>query len=222
MPILTNSLPKSDFIFIECEAGAQAEAVLNLYFDLMPAKLSIEPQDIQILSPQRPGEVGVFRLNELIQQRLTARSKALFQKKSGAQEVNFYVGDKVIQRKNNYELNVMNGDQGIITRLSGKDIMVEFNGEEVAYDGKQRFDLDLAYATTVHSSQGSEYPGVIVPIVSSHSHMLSRNLIYTAITRGKKQVCLVGQSDALERALALYSKDFRWTCLCENLMDSLS
>ena len=127
----------------------------------------------------------------MIQQRLTARSKALFQKKSGAQEVNFYVGDKVIQRKNNYELNVMNGDQGIITRLSGKDIMVEFNGEEVAYDGKQRFDLDLAYATTVHSSQGSEYPGVIVPIVSSHSHMLSRNLIYTAITRGKNKFALL-------------------------------
>ena len=205
-PQLTNSLAKSDFVFIETPPSNQANTVLDLYFDLLPGKLKVPPQDIQILSPQRPGEVGVLRLNDLIKHRLTGRTKPIFKKKSGNHEVTFYIGDKVIQRKNNYELKVMNGDQGIITRESGQDLMVEFDGVEIAYDGLQRFDLDLAYATTIHSSQGSEYPGVIIPIVSSHTHMLSRNLIYTAITRGKSQVCIVGEIKAFEKALAQYQR----------------
>jgi len=220
-PQITSSLAKSDFIFLETPPASQADTVLDLYFDLMPAKLKVQPQDIQIISPQRPGEVGVLRLNDLIQHRLTGKSKPIFKKKSGNHEVTFYIGDKVIQRKNNYELKVMNGDQGVITRESGQDLMVEFDGVEIAYDGLQRFDLDLAYATTIHSSQGSEYPGVIIPVVSSHAHMLSRNLIYTAITRGKAQVCIVGEIKALEKALAQYQKDFRWTCLTEVLREKL-
>lgn len=220
-PQIKSSLANSDFIFLETSPASQADTVLDLYFDLMPAKLKVQPQDIQIISPQRPGEVGVLRLNDLIQHRLTGKSKPIFKKKSGNHEVTFYIGDKVIQRKNNYELKVMNGDQGVITRESGQDLMVEFDGVEIAYDGLQRFDLDLAYATTIHSSQGSEYPGVIIPVVSSHAHMLSRNLIYTAITRGKAQVCIVGEIKALEKALAQYQKDFRWTCLTEVLREKL-
>ena len=187
----------------------------------MPAKLKVEPQDIQIISPQRPGNVGVLSLNDLIQYRVTGKTKSIFKKKSGNHEVTFYIGDKVIQRKNNYELKVMNGDQGVITRVSGQNLMVEFDGVEIAYDGLQRFDLDLAYATTIHSSQGSEYPGVIIPVVAAHAHMLSRNLIYTAITRGKRQVCIVGELAALEKALAQYQKDFRWTSLTEQLKAEL-
>ena len=133
----------------------------------------------------------------------------------------FYIGDKVIQRKNNYELKVMNGDQGIITRESGQYLMVEFDGTEIEFDGLQRYDLELSYATTIHSSQGSEYPAVIIPVVSAHTYMLSRNLIYTAVTRGKKQVCIIGEKAALERALTLYQKDFRWTCLIEYLKEEL-
>ena len=91
----------------------------------------------------------------------------------------------------------MNGDQGT-TQESGQDLMVEFDGVEIAYDGLQRFDLDLAYATTIHSSQGSEYPGVIIPVVSSHAHMLSRNLIYTAITRERHKSVLSARSKPLK------------------------
>lgn len=220
-PTMKTSLAESDFVFFEMPPNQQADTILNLYFDLMPAKLKVKPQDIQIISPQRPGDVGVLKLNDLIQYRITGKTKAIFKKKSGNHEVTFYVGDKVIQRKNNYELKVMNGDQGIITRESGQDLMVEFDGVEIAYNGIQRFDLDLAYATTIHSSQGSEYPGVIIPVVSSHAHMLSRNLIYTAITRGKTQVCIVGEVAALEKALAQYQKDFRWSCLTEVLKERL-
>ena len=216
-PKINSSLAQSDFVFLEVPPGEQADTVLNLYFDLMPAKLKVKPQDIQIISPQRPGEVGVLKLNDLIQYRITGKSKPIFTKKSGNHDVTFYIGDKVIQRKNNYDLKVMNGDQGVITRQSGKDLMVEFDGTEIAFDGKQRLELDLAYATTIHSSQGSEYPGVIIPVVAAHAHMLSRNLIYTAITRGKQQVCIVGELAALEKALAQYQKDFRWTSLTEQL-----
>ena len=221
MPELNASLPNSDFVFIETSAINQADTILELYFNHLPAKLGVAAQDIQILSPQRPGHVGVLRLNELIQKRLTGNTKELFRKKTGNHEVGFFVGDKVIQRKNNYDLKVMNGDQGMITRESGQHLMVEFGGVEIAYDGKQRFELDLAYATTIHSSQGSEYPGVIMPIVGAHSHMLSRNLIYTAVTRGKKQVCIVGEQAALQKALAHYQKDFRWTALTERLKEIL-
>lgn len=220
-PEINSSLTQSDFVFLECSPNQQADMVLELYFDLLPAKLKVKPQDLQIISPQRPGEVGVLRLNDLIQNRLTGRNKSVFKKKSGNHEVTFYIGDKVIQRKNNYELGVMNGDQGVITRESGKDLMVDFEGSEIAFDNFQRFDLDLAYATTIHSSQGSEYPGVIIPIVSAHAHMLSRNLIYTAITRGKGQVCIVGEIAALEKALAQFQKDFRWTSLSEQLREDL-
>lgn len=220
-PVLSSDIAQSDFTFSECPPQKQAETILNLYFDILPNKFKIDPRDIQIISPQRPGEVGVLRLNDLIQQKLTAKTKLLFTKKSGNHDVAFYVGDKVIQRKNNYELKVMNGDQGIITRESGQHLMVEFDGVEIEYDGLQRFDLDLSYATTIHSSQGSEYPAVIIPVVSAHAYMLSRNLIYTAVTRGKQQVCVVGEKAALEKALALYQKDFRWTCLSEYLKEVL-
>ena len=107
-------------VFIETAPENQAETVLNLYFDLMPEKLRVQSQDIQILSPQRPGEVGVLRLNDLIQYRLTGKTKPIFKKKSGNHEITFFIGDKVIQRKNNYELKVMNGDQGVITRDQGR------------------------------------------------------------------------------------------------------
>jgi exodeoxyribonuclease V alpha subunit len=115
----------------------------------------------------------------------------------------------------------VNGDQGTLIKGDGPDVVVEFNGRNVTLNGDEKFDIDLAYATTVHSSQGSEYPGVIIPITSSHSHMLSRQLIYTAVTRGKKQVCLVGEAAAFEKALAQYQKDFRWTSLVPSLNDGL-
>jgi len=131
------------------------------------------------------------------------------------------LGDKVIYRKNNYQLGVMNGDIGRVLRLSGKELIVEFEGEsgakEIALEGKDKFEMDLAYATTIHSSQGSEYPGVIVPVTSAHHYMLSRNLLYTAITRGKRQVCLVGEWDAFEKAISMFAKDFRYTLLAQEL-----
>ena len=221
LPEINEDLSGTDFTFFECPKDQQADLVLQLYFDLLPRKLGVRPIDLQILSPQRPGHVGMLLLNDMIQARVTDRSKILFSKKSGSGQVQFFAGDKVIQRKNNYDKRIVNGDQGTLIKGDGPDVVVEFNGRNVTLNGDEKFDIDLAYATTVHSSQGSEYPGVIIPITSSHSHMLSRQLIYTAVTRGKKQVCLVGEAAAFEKALAQYQKDFRWTSLVPSLNDGL-
>ena len=221
LPELDTGLSENDFLFIETPPEQQAAAILKNYFEFIPDKLGIEPQDVQILAAQRTGDVGVMRLNELIQEQLISKTKKpLFTKKDRNKEVEFYPGDKVINRKNNYQHGVMNGDQGIILRSEGGNLIVEFESpekgaREVEFQGLEKFQLDLAYATTVHSSQGSEYPGVIIPVVSAHSHMLSRNLLYTAITRGKKQVCLVGEQRAFEIAIKQYAKDFRYTYLPE-------
>lgn len=212
---------ESDFVFFDVPQAQQAEKILQLYFDSVPNKLGVEAVDIQILSPQRPGHVGMNKLNRLIQDQTTKSSKPVLTKKSGNEDVQIFLGDKVIYRKNNYQLGVMNGDIGRVLRLSGKELIVEFEGEagakEIALEGKDKFEMDLAYATTIHSSQGSEYPGVIVPVTSAHHYMLSRNLLYTAITRGKRQVCLVGEWDAFEKAISMFAKDFRYTLLSETL-----
>ncbi len=221
LPKINDNLSGSDFNFFECPKDQQADLILQLYFDLLPKKLSVAPIDLQILSPQRPGHVGILRLNEMIQDRITDKSKVVFYKKSGDHNISFYAGDKVIQRKNNYKHQVMNGDQGTIVKGNGQNVVVEFNGKSITLEGEEKFDLDLSYATTIHSSQGSEYPGVIIPVTSSHSHMLSRQLLYTAVTRGKRQVCMVGEAKALDTAIAQFHKDFRWTSLVPNIQISL-
>ena len=119
--------------------------------------------------------------------------------------------------ENNYDKGVMNGDVGIITRKQGNNFIVDFDDTELDFSEVELLSLELAYAISIHKSQGSEYPGVIIPITSEHSFMLSRNLIYTAITRGKQQVILVGQKTSLERALARVMKDRRYTGLKETL-----
>ena len=116
-------------------------------------------------------------------------------------------------KSNNYDLGVMNGDIGFILRKSGKGIICDFDNKEVEFGLEQIKDLDLAYAISIHKSQGSEYPGVIIPVTREHSFMLSRNLLYTAITRGKQQVLMVGQSGALRAALGRVMADKRYTNL---------
>ena len=115
----------------------------------------------------------------------------------------------------NYEKDVMNGDVGVICGKQGDNYLVEFEEAELDFSELDLLSLELAYAISIHKSQGSEYPGVIIPITEEHSFMLSRNLIYTAITGGKQQVILIGQVDCLEKALARVMKDRRYTGLEE-------
>ena len=212
----------SDFVFFDVPQTHQSDKILQLYFESMPNKLGVRPTEIQILSPQRAGHVGINRLNHLIQNQTTRTAKPVLTRKSGNEDMQIFIGDKVIYRQNNYQLGVMNGDIGRVARESGNKLIVEFEDEsglkEVTLVGKDKFDMEVAYATTIHSSQGSEYPGVIVPVTSAHHYMLSRNLLYTAITRGKRQVCLVGEWHAFEKAISMFAKDFRYTLLSDVML----
>ena len=144
LPELDTGLSKNDFLFIETPPGQQAAVILKNYFEFIPDKLGIEPQDVQILAAQRTGDVGVMRLNELIQAQLVSKTKKpLFTKKDRNKEVEFYAGDKVINRKNNYQHGVMNGDQGIILRSEGGNLIVEFESLVIS------FILFLQYYRTI-------------------------------------------------------------------------
>lgn len=208
------SIQQSDFTFIETESNQVAERVINSYFEDLPSKLSGHNQsDFQILSPMRKHSAGIDTLNKIIQAKFSDGKSPVFEKITRKIEKKFFVGDRVIMTENNYEKGVMNGDVGVICGKQGDNYLVEFEDAELDFSELELLSLELAYAISIHKSQGSEYPGVIIPITEEHSFMLSRNLIYTAITRGKQQVILIGQIDCLEKALGRVMKDRRYTGL---------
>jgi exodeoxyribonuclease V alpha subunit len=196
---------KSDFFFMAEEDPQRAQQlILDLVQRRLPARYNFNPlTDIQVLSPMYKGAVGVTMLNEKLQAHLNPSAAA--QVEWGDHILR--VGDKVMQTRNNYDKGVFNGDVGWI-RVINKDnatLKVEFVEEAgplfVSYDFHELDELVLAYAVTVHKSQGSEYPVVIIPLVNQHRMLLQRNLLYTAITRAKKFCVLVGQPYALEMAV---------------------
>lgn len=213
-----NSLEASDFTFIETQEDKVAEKVITNFFEDLPAKLPLHQQsEFQILSPMRNHSAGIDNLNNVIQAKLSSKKKPIYERQSKKYHKRFFSGDRVIVTQNNYELQVMNGDVGQILRKQGSTFIVEFEGEEVPFSEVDVKSLELAYAVSIHKSQGSEYPAVIIPITSEHAFMLSRNLIYTAITRGRQQVILIGQISTLEKAVARVMKDRRYTGLKEEL-----
>ncbi len=196
MPVYQNLKEKSDFFFIEQE---DPEQVLNTILDLaskrVPNYFGLDPMDdIQVLTPMHRGVVGAGNLNLALQDRLNPHTK-------GVERGNrsFRIGDKVMQIKNNYDKEVFNGDIGRIVRLDPemREMIIAFEDRELPYDFSDLDEVILAYAVSVHKSQGSEYPAVIIPILIQHYMLLQRNLIYTAVTRGKKLVILVGTRKAL-------------------------
>ena len=222
VPIINGDLGASDFVFLETPEPEQSDTIMELYFDVLPSMLGNDVTDNQILAPQRTRHVGVTRLNALIQSRLHSDKTPVLTKKDGDDEMVVHVGDKVINRENNYQLGVMNGDIGTVSQARGGNLTVRFETPEgpvrdVEFTGREKYNLDPAYALTIHKSQGSEYPGVIIPVTRAHISMLSRSLLYTAITRGQSKVCLVGEQQALEQALEWYTKDTRHTLLVGEL-----
>ena len=196
------------------------QLILDLVQRRLPARYHFNPlTDIQVLSPMYKGAVGVTMLNEKLQAHLNP--SAVGQVEWGDHILR--VGDKVMQTRNNYDKGVFNGDVGWI-RVINKDnatLKVEFIEEAgplfVSYDFHELDELVLAYAVTVHKSQGSEYPVVIIPLVNQHRMLLQRNLLYTAITRAKKFCVLVGQPYALEMAVRNNRVAQRNTGLAERL-----
>ena len=190
----------SEFYFIEREKPVDAvETIVELCADRIPEKFKLDHlDDIQVLTPMHKGEVGTINLNHDLQEALNTNILSVESKGRI-----FKIGDKVMHLKNNYQKDVFNGDIGIISSVDTKQkkLSVDYYGRIVEYDTDEMDELSLAYAITVHKSQGSEYPAVIIPLMTQHFPLLQRNLLYTAITRGKKLVILIGTKKALNIAL---------------------
>jgi exodeoxyribonuclease V alpha subunit len=203
----------SDFFFLEAN---EPEEALKLIIDLttrrLPEKLGLNPlNDIQILSPMARGMVGARTLNLELQKALNPPGEHSLQKFGWS----FSVKDKVMQIQNNYQKEVYNGDIGIIKHINKEEgeMIITFDGRDIAYDISELDEIVLSYAMTIHKSQGSEYPAVIIPLMTQHYAMLQKNLVYTAITRGKRLVILVGQKKALAIAVQNNKATRRWSML---------
>jgi len=218
MPVVKSASKqqKSDFYFIYRENPEEiANLILKLCSERIPKSFAFDPvHDIQVITPMNKGILGASNLNRLLQDVLNPHG---FQIERGGQRLR--VGDKVMQIKNNYDKDVYNGDIGIIQfiDLDNQEVTVDFYGKRVKYDFSELDELMLAYAISVHKAQGSEYPAVIIPIVTQHYVMLQRNLLYTAITRGKKLVVLVGTYKAIAIAVKNSSVQKRFSLFKERL-----
>lgn len=192
--------PEADFFWVEQDEPSRVQEIITqLVCERIPAIYGLDPlRDVQVLSPMHKGEVGTQQLNAVLQDTLNAEGVSL----SRGNQV-FRQGDRVLQTRNNYEKDVFNGDLGWITGIQTAEqtMQVDFEGRDLSYEQGELDELTLAYAVSVHKSQGSEYPAVILPIVTQHYMLLQRNLIYTALTRAKSLAVLVGNSKALGIAL---------------------
>ena len=205
-----------DFYFIEQE---DPEAVLRILLELVkeriPRRFGFDPvNDIQVLSPMHKGIVGAGNLNRELQNVLNPGEDGVIR---GGR--NFRVHDKVMQIKNNYDKEVFNGDIGRITRIDteNQELVISFDGRDIPYDYRDLDEIVLAYAVSVHKSQGSEYPAVIMPILTQHFVLLQRNLVYTAVTRGRKLVVMVGTMKALAIGVKNDKTQKRYTYLKHRL-----
>ncbi|MFT4144643.1 MAG: AAA family ATPase, partial [Mobilitalea sp.] len=226
-----------DFFFLKRgEANIIAAVTINLIKNKLPGYVKATPYDIQVLTPMRKGELGVERLNQVLQQALNPPSKEKREKEY--HEMIFREGDKVMQIKNNYQvpweikssygvvtqngMGVFNGDAGIIKEINlfSEHLLVEFDDNRlVDYSFSQLDELELAYAITIHKSQGSEYPAVILPILDGPRILFNRNLLYTAVTRAKSCVTIVGSDHMLNFMIDNKSEQSRYSGLCDRIRE---
>ena len=212
----------SDFFFLESNEPEEAlKLIIDLVAHRLPDNLGLNPfRDIQVLSPMARGMVGARTLNLELQKALNPPQENSLQKFGWS----FSVHDKVMQIENDYQKEVYNGDIGIIRYIDKEEgeVVITFEERDVTYDVNELDEVVLSYAMTIHKSQGSEYPAVVIPLMTQHYTMLQKNLIYTAITRGKRLVILVGQKKALSIAVKNNKATRRWSMLEGRLMNRLS
>ena len=225
VPPITQGLPDF-FLFAEEDSEEAGRLTVDVVARRIPAKFGLDPRrDVQVLTPMHRGPAGAGTLNGLLQQAVTPARPDLPERRVGGRV--FRVGDKVTQIRNNYEKGangVFNGTVGVVTALSTEDQRLTVRtdeDEEVGYDFDELDELSHAYAVTIHRSQGSEYPAVVIPVTTGAWMMLQRNLLYTAVTRAKRLVVLVGSRRALGQAVRTVSAGRRFTALDHRLRDSV-
>ncbi|MFN8388868.1 MAG: ATP-dependent RecD-like DNA helicase [Bdellovibrionota bacterium] len=221
-----DGITRSDAYFLRVdEPGEAASMVEKLVVDQIPKRFALRGSQITVLSPMNQGELGVVALNERLQAQLVPPTEGIPRIKVG--NVEFRLGDRVCQRVNNYQITdggVFNGDQGEVIGIDAENrgvIVKLWDGREISYPNEALYQLDLAYALTIHRSQGSEVPAVVLVLHESHSILLERQLLYTAVTRAKKLLLIVGTRKALVLATKKSRSKRRYTTLTERTMDLL-
>ena len=222
MPDFHSPQPGSDFHFVERDTPEEIAATLvRLIQDRIPKRQGIDPiRDIQVLCPMNRGSIGVRELNSALQQALNPRGEA----EPAVERFGwrFHIRDKVIQTENNYSKEVFNGDIGTIENIDPleHEVFVRYDDRVVTYDFGELDEVSLAYAITIHKSQGSEFPAVVIPIAMQQYMLLERNLIYTGITRARKFLVVVGQKKALGMAVRNDLSRKRYSGLLHGMMNS--
>lgn len=216
---VTSKDTAGDFFVDPAETGQEAaEKIVSLVSERIPSRFKYDPMlDIQVLSPMYRGPAGVAALNEALQQKLNPASVLKAERRFFGQVLR--AGDRLMQIKNNYDKSVFNGDIGLLREIANEEqtLSVDFEGRLVEYDWSEGDELTLAYAVTVHKSQGSEFPVVVMPVLTQHFVMLQRNLVYTGVTRAKKLCVLVGSRKAIAIAVKNNKVSERWSGLAARL-----
>jgi exodeoxyribonuclease V alpha subunit len=220
MPLKGEAGELTDFYFIPAETPEEIHAkLLQVVTERIPKRFGLHPvRDIQVLTPMNRGGLGSHSLNAELQKALNPNGEP----KVTRFGTTFSPGDKVIQTVNNYDREVFNGDIGQIEGIDTVEgvVRVEYDGRVVEYEFGELDEVSLAYATSIHKSQGSEYPAVVIPLAMQHYTLLERNLIYTAVTRGKKLVTIIGQPKALAMAVKNRKSNKRLTKLAARISES--
>jgi len=223
MPIKQKELDAlSDFYFIAAETAEEiAEKLFHVVTERIPKRFGFRPVgDIQVLTPMNRAGLGTRALNVELQERLNPDSEPKITRFGWT----YAPKDKVIQTVNNYEKEVFNGDIGTVSGIDPEEglVRITFDSREVEYEFGELDEISLAYATTIHKSQGSEFPVVVIPLATQHYALLARNLLYTAVSRGKKLVVIIGQPKALAMAVKNVRDARRLTNLAQRLKDDPS
>ena len=218
MPVIDNDTEGDFFVFRTEQPERAAELCVELVTERIPRRFGIAPEEIQVLAPMHRGVVGVAALNDALQKALNPPAANRAERSIGNRI--YRVGDRVMQVRNNYDKDVYNGDMGRITALDPimHQVVVTFDGRPVEYEFLEMDELTHAYAVSVHKSQGSEFPAVVLPLLTTHYLMLQRNLLYTAVTRARRLVVIVGQPRAISLAVRNNDVMQRYTGLTERLL----